>query len=168
MQEELYHRFSPKMYAVCLRYANNAEDAQDLLQEGFIKVYRNLHRFRAEGSFEGWMRRVFVNTSIEHFRKKSAKLSMVSEKEENTIEDADISALESLAAQDIINIVQELSPGYRTVFNLYVIEGYSHKEIGEMLDISEGTSKSQLARAKAVLQKKVSQYLSDTKKSYTR
>ena len=168
MQEELYRRFSPKMYAVCLRYANNADDAQDLLQEGFIKVYRNLHRFRAEGSFEGWIRRVFVNTSIEHFRKKSAKLSMVSEKEENSIEDSDISALENMAAKDIINIVQELSPGYRAVFNLYVIEGYSHKEIGELLDISEGTSKSQLARAKAVLQKKVAQYLSDTKKSYTR
>jgi RNA polymerase sigma-70 factor (ECF subfamily) len=168
MQEELYRRFAPKMYAVCLRYANNADDAQDLLQEGFIKVYRNLHRFRAEGSFEGWIRRVFVNTSIEHFRKKSAKLSMVSEKEESTIEDTDITALENLAAKDIINIVQELSPGYRTVFNLYVIEGYSHKEIAELLDISEGTSKSQLARAKAVLQKKIAQYLSDTKKSYTR
>ena len=168
MQEELYRRFAPKMYAVCLRYANNADDAQDLLQEGFIKIYRNLHRFRAEGSFEGWIRRVFVNTSIEHFRKKSAKLSMVSEKEENTIEDTDITALESLAEQDIVNIIQELSPGYRTVFNLYVVEGYSHKEIGELLGISEGTSKSQLARAKSVLQKKVAQYLSDTKKSYTR
>ena len=168
MQEELYTRFAPKMYAVCLRYANNADDAQDLLQEGFIKIYRNLHRFRAEGSFEGWIRRVFVNTSIEHFRKKSARLSMVSEKEENTIEDTDITALESLAEKDIIAIVQELSPGYRTVFNLYVIEGYSHKEIVELLGISEGTSKSQLARAKSVLQKKVAQYLSDTKKSYTR
>jgi RNA polymerase sigma factor (sigma-70 family) len=168
MQEELYRRFAPKMYAVCLRYSNNSEDAQDLLQEGFIKVYRNLHRFRAEGSFEGWIRRVFVNTSIEHFRKKSAKLSMVSEKEESTIEDNDISALENLAEKDIINIIQELSPGYRTVFNLYVVEGYSHKEIGELLSISEGTSKSQLARAKAVLQKKVAQYLSDTQKSYTR
>lgn len=168
MQEELYHRFAAKMYAVCLRYTSNAEDAQDLLQEGFIKVYRNLHHFRAEGSFEGWIRRVFVNTSIEHFRKKSAKLSMVSEKEESTIEDSDISALENLAQKDIIKIVQELSPGYRTVFNLYVVEGYSHKEIGDMLGISEGTSKSQLARAKAVLQKKISQYLSDTQKSYTR
>jgi len=168
MQEELYRRFAPKMYAVCLRYSNNSEDAQDLLQEGFIKVYRNLHRFRAEGSFEGWIRRVFVNTSIEHFRKKSAKLSMVSEKEESTIEDTDISALESMAEKDIINIIQELSPGYRTVFNLYVVEGYSHKEIGDLLGISEGTSKSQLARAKAVLQKKVAQYLSDTQKSYTR
>lgn len=168
MQEELYRRFAPKMYAVCLRYANNTDDAQDLLQEGFIKVYKNLHRFRAEGSFEGWVRRVFVNTSIEHFRKKSAQLSSVSEKEENTIEDADITALDSLAEKDIINIVQELSPGYRTVFNLYVVEGYSHKEIGELLGISEGTSKSQLARAKSILQKKITQYLSDTKKSFTR
>lgn len=168
MQEELYRRFAPKMYAVCLRYANNANDAQDLLQEGFIKVYKNLHRFRAEGSFEGWVRRVFVNTSIEHFRKKSAQLSSVSEREENTIEDADITALDSLAEKDIINIVQELSPGYRTVFNLYVVEGYSHKEIGEMLGISEGTSKSQLARAKSILQKKITQYLNDTKKSFTR
>jgi RNA polymerase sigma-70 factor (ECF subfamily) len=168
MQEELYRRFSPKMYAVCLRYANNADDAQDLLQEGFIKVYRNLHRFRAEGSFEGWIRRVFVNTSIEHFRKKSTKVSLVTDKEENTIEDADISALHRLAEKDIINIIQELSPGYRTVFNLYVVEGYSHKEIGELLGISEGTSKSQLARAKGVLQKKISQYLSDTQKSYSR
>ncbi|MET0244823.1 MAG: sigma-70 family RNA polymerase sigma factor [Flavitalea sp.] len=168
IQEELYKRFSPKMYSVCLRYANNADDAQDLLQEGFIKVFRNLHRFRAEGSFEGWMRRVFVNTSIEHFRRKSAKLATVSEKEEGTIEDGDINALDSLAEKDIMKLVQELSPGYKTVFNLYVIEGYSHKEIGDMLGISEGTSKSQLARAKGILQKKVAQYLSDTKKSYTR
>lgn len=168
LQEELYSRFSPKMYAVCLRYANNADDAQDLLQEGFIKVYRNLHRFRAEGSFEGWIRRVFVNTSIEHFRKKSTRLSMVTDKEENTIEDADITAIHKLAEKDIINIIQELSPGYRTVFNLYVVEGYSHKEIGELLGISEGTSKSQLARAKGVLQKKITQYLSDTQKSYSR
>lgn len=168
MQEELYNRFAPKMYAVCLRYANNADDAQDLLQEGFIKVYRNLHRFRAEGSFEGWIRRVFVNSSIEHFRKKAIQLSSVSDKEENTIENSDISALDSMAEKDIIRLIQELSPGYRTVFNLYVVEGYSHKEIGEKLGISEGTSKSQLARAKAILQKKVSQYLSDTQKSFTR
>ena len=168
MQEELYNRFAPKMYAVCLRYANNSNDAQDLLQEGFIKVYRNLHRFRAEGSFEGWIRRVFINSSIEHFRKKSAQLSTVSDKEENTIENTDISALDSLAEKDIILLIQELSPGYRTVFNLYVVEGYSHREIGELLGISEGTSKSQLARAKAILQKKVAQYLSDTQKSYTR
>ncbi|MGZ5255808.1 MAG: RNA polymerase sigma factor [Flavitalea sp.] len=168
MQEELYNRFASKMYAVCLRYANNSDDAQDLLQEGFIKVYKNLHRFRAEGSFEGWVRRVFINSSIEHYRKKQAKLTTVSDKEENTIENSDISALDSLAERDIINLIQDLSPGYRTVFNLYVVEGYSHKEIGELLGISEGTSKSQLARAKSILQKKVTQYLSDTQKSYNR
>ncbi len=156
------------MYAVCFRYAANATDAQDLLQEGFIKVYRNLHRFRAEGSFEGWIRRVFVNTSIEHYRKKSIQLSTVSEKEEATIEDSDISALDQMAEKDILAIIQELSPGYKTVFNLYVVEGYSHKEIGDILGISEGTSKSQLARAKSILQKKIAQYLSDTQKSYTR
>lgn len=168
MQEELYNRFASKMYAVCLRYANNADDAQDLLQEGFIKVYKNLHRFRAEGSFEGWVRRVFINSSIEHYRRKAAKLSTVSDKEESTIEDHDISAIDTLAEKDIINLIQDLSPGYRTVFNLYVIEGYSHREIGEMLNISEGTSKSQLARAKGILQKKVTQYLSDTQKAYNK
>jgi RNA polymerase sigma factor (sigma-70 family) len=168
MQEELYNRFSGKMYAVCLRYANNADDAQDLLQEGFIKVYRNLHRFRAEGSFEGWIRRVFVNSSIEHFRKKSLQLTKVSEREEGTIGNTDSSALDNLAEKDIVKLIQELSPGYRTVFNLYVVEGYSHKEIAEQLGISEGTSKSQLARARSILQKKVSTYLSDTKKSFTR
>jgi len=156
------------MYAVCLRYSNNSEDAQDLLQEGFIKVYRNLHRFRAEGSFEGWVRRVFVNSSIEHFRKKSIQLANVSEKEEGNIENSDISALDTLAEKDLIALIQELSPGYRTVFNLYVVEGYSHREIGEELGISEGTSKSQLARARGILQKKVAQYLSDTKKTFTR
>jgi RNA polymerase sigma factor (sigma-70 family) len=168
MQEELYRRFAGKMYAVCLRYANNSNDAQDLLQEGFIKVYRNLHRFRAEGSFEGWIRRVFINSSIEQYRKKSAHLATVSDREENTIEDTDISALDSMAEKDIIKLIQELSPGYRTVFNLYVVEGYSHKEIGEQLGISEGTSKSQLARAKGILQKKVAQYLTDTNKSYSK
>lgn len=168
MQEELYTRFASKMYAVCLRYANNANDAQDLLQEGFIKVYKNLHRFRAEGSFEGWIRRVFVNTSIEHFRRKATQLAIVSEKEENSIEDSDVSALDNLAEKDIINLIQELSPGYRTVFNLYVVEGYSHREIGDILGISEGTSKSQLARAKGILQKKVNRFLSEKQRPYTR
>jgi RNA polymerase sigma-70 factor (ECF subfamily) len=167
MQEELYKRFAPKMYAVCMRYANNADDAQDLLQEGFIKVYRNLEKFRAEGSFEGWVRRVFVNTSIEHFRRKNTLYS-ITEKEESIIEDGDINALDNLAEKDIINLIRELSPGYRTVFNMYVIEGYSHKEIGNILGISEGTSKSQLARAKAILQKKVQEQLENNRKSFTR
>lgn len=160
MQEALYQRFAPKMYAVCMRYAGNNDDAQDLLQEGFIKVFRNLDKFRNEGSFEGWMRRVFVNTSIEQFRRK-VHLNSISEKEEVGLEDASVSVLDQLAERDIIQLVQELSPGYRAVFNLYVIEGYSHKEIAEMLQISEGTSKSQLARAKSILQKKVAAYLDE-------
>jgi RNA polymerase sigma factor (sigma-70 family) len=167
MQEELYNRFAPKMYAVCLRYSNNADDAQDLLQEGFIKIFRNLDRFRAEGSFEGWVRRVFVNTSIEHYRKK-VNLVTTSDREDAVIEDSSVNALDNLAEKDIIKLVQELSPGYRTVFNMYAIEGYSHKEIGTILGISEGTSKSQLARAKSILQKKVAAFLEERRSSLTR
>ena len=158
MQEELYRRFSPRMYAVCLRYAGNAEEAQDILQEGFIKVFKKLESFRGEGSFEGWVRRIFVNTAIEHFRRKRY-LQPVTEKEENTIEGKYLSALDGLAEKDILALVQQLSPGYRTVFNMYVIEGYSHKEIADMLNISEGTSKSQLSRAKVILQDMVRQFI---------
>jgi RNA polymerase sigma-70 factor (ECF subfamily) len=155
------------MYAVCLRYSNNADDAQDLLQEGFIKIFKNLDRFRAEGSFEGWVRRVFVNTSIEHYRRK-VNLTSTSEREEKLIEDGSFNAIDKLAEKDIIALVQGLSPGYRAVFNMYAIEGYSHKEIGTILGISEGTSKSQLARAKGILQKRVNEFLDEKRKSLTR
>lgn len=155
------------MYAVCLRYASNADDAQDLLQDGFIKVFKNLVKFRHEGSFEGWMRRVFVNTAIEHFRKK-VHINTISEKDEVRIEDSSWNALDDLAEKDIIQLVQELSPGYRTVFNMYVIEGYSHKEIADLLGITEGTSKSQLARAKGILQKKVGEFLDENRKRVIR
>jgi RNA polymerase sigma-70 factor (ECF subfamily) len=158
MQEELYRRFSPRMFAVCLRYAGNAEEAEDILQEGFIKVFKKLDSFRREGSFEGWVRRIFVNTAIEHFRKKRY-LQPVTEKEENTIEGKYFSILDELAEKDILALVQELSPGYRTVFNMYVVEGYTHKEIGDMLGISEGTSKSQLSRAKVILQDMVKKFI---------
>lgn len=158
MQEELYRRFSPRMYAVCLRYTSNAEEAQDILQEGFIKVFKKLDSFRSEGSFEGWVRRIFVNTAIEHFRRKRY-LMPVTEKEENTIEGKYTSALDDLAEKDVMTLIQELSPGYRTVFNLYVVEGYTHKEIADMLGISEGTSKSQLSRAKVILQDMVKNYI---------
>ncbi len=167
MQEALYNKYASKMYAVCLRYAGNNDDAQDLLQEGFIKVFRNLEKYRHEGSFEGWLRRIFVNTSIEQYRRK-VHLNSISEQEERGIEDASVSVLDQLAERDIVQLVQELSPGYRAVFNLYVIEGYSHKEIGELLSISEGTSKSQLARAKAILQKKVAEFLGEKRKQANR
>jgi RNA polymerase sigma factor (sigma-70 family) len=152
MQRLLYDRFASMMYAVCLRYSENTEDADDVMQEGFIKVFKSLSKFRAEGSFEGWVRRIFINTSIEHYRKK-VKFYNVSEVHENIIDDNELNALDSLATKDVMNIINELSPGYKQVFNLHVIEGYSHKEIADMLGITEGTSKSQLARAKGVLKK---------------
>ncbi len=153
MQKLLYDQFSPKMYAVCLRYMGNSDDAQDILQEGFIKVFRNLEKFRGDGSFEGWMRRIFVNTAIEQIRKRKTDLSLT-EKEE-VIELKAVSALDNINEKDLLQIVSELSPGYRTVFNMYVVEGFNHKEISEALGISEGTSKSQLARARMILQEKI-------------
>jgi RNA polymerase sigma factor (sigma-70 family) len=167
MQEELYRRFSPRMYAVCLRYASNAEEAEDILQEGFIKVFKKLSSFRSEGSFEGWVRRIFVNTAIEQFRRKKYLLP-VTEKEENTIEGKYFSVLDELAEKDILALVRELSPGYRTVFNMYVVEGYTHKEIADMLGISEGTSKSQLSRAKVILQDMVKKYIDQQREARTK
>ncbi len=156
-QEALYNIHSAKMYSVCLRYCSDSDDAQDVLQEGFVKVFKNLEKFRNEGSFEGWVRRIFVNTAIEHFRKKSHLVS-ISETVEVSKKDENFSAFDKLAEKDLLEIIKKLSPGYRTVFNMYVIEGYSHKEIGNILNISEGTSKSQLARSKAILQKMVEEY----------
>lgn len=152
MQRALYDRFSSKMYGVCLRYAGNVNDGNDLLQEGFIKVYKNLAKFRREGSFEGWIRRIFVNTCIEQFRKK-VKSYNITEAQENTVEDKELDAIDILNAKDMMQMINELPPGYKTIFNLYVVEGYSHKEIADMLQISEGTSKSQLARSKGALKK---------------
>ena len=157
-QEALYNRFSPRMLGVCYRFAKNREDAEDMLQEGFIKVFRKMDSYRGDGSFEGWMRRIFVNTAIEHFRRKRY-LMPVTEREENTIEGKYNSVLDDLGAKDILALVQELSPGYRTVFNMYVVEGYTHREIADMLGISEGTSKSQLSRAKVILQDMVKTFI---------
>lgn len=162
IQYELYQRFSPKMYGVCLRYAGNAVEAEDILQEGFIKVYDKIGSYRGEGSFEGWIRRIFVNTAIEHFRKK-IYLQPITETEENTIEGKYLTVLDELAEKDIIQLVQQLSPGYRTVFNMYVIEGYTHKQIGDALGVSEGTSKSQLSRAKRILQELVKAFIENRK-----
>lgn len=162
MQHELYNRYAPKMYGVCLRYAGNAEEAEDILQEGFIKIFNKIHSYRGDGSFEGWVRRIFVNTAIEHYRKKTY-LQPITETEENTMEGKYLSVLDSLAEKDIIQLVQQLSPGYRSVFNMYVVEGYSHKQIAEMMGISEGTSKSQLSRAKLILQELVKTFIEKRK-----
>ena len=164
MQRELYNRFAPKMYGVCVRYAANAEEAEDILQEGFIKVFKKMGSFRGEGSFEGWIRRIFVNTAIEYYRKKTY-LQPITEQEENTVEGKYLTVLDNLAEKDIIKLVQQLSPGYRTVFNMYVVEGYTHKQIADQLGISEGTSKSQLSRAKQILQDMVRTHIEKRKQT---
>jgi RNA polymerase sigma-70 factor (ECF subfamily) len=162
-QKELYDLFSPRMFSICLRYAKNQMDAEDILQEGFIKLFNNLHRFRGEGSFDGWVRRIFVNTAIEHIRRKSLNTT-VGEGLENSIVDRHQNALQNLYEKDIINSSMTLSDGYRTVFNLYAVEGYSHKEIASQLGITESTSKSQFSRAKALL-RNIIQFKSNKKSS---
>ncbi len=153
-QYKLYHLLSGKMFAVCIRYSKNREAAEDLLQEGFVKVFNNMDKFRNDGSFEGWVRRIFVNTAIEQYR-KSVKLFPVVNVEENNIEVPWEDTGDELEVEDLTKMINSLSPGYRTIFNMYAIEGYSHKEISEMLDISEGTSKSQLSRARTILMEMV-------------
>jgi len=156
-QEVLYKTFSPRMFAICLRYADNYQSAEDILQEGFIKVFNNLDKFRSDGSFEGWMKRIFVNTSIEHYRKSQQGHRYVDIDECYNLKLGGEDALGKIARQDMLSMVQKLPSGYRTVFNLYAIEGFTHREIAKKLTISEGTSKSQLARARAMLQKMIKQ-----------
>ena len=154
-QYALYNKYAPKMFGICLRYAKDYHSAEDALQDAFVKVFKYISKFRREGSFEGWLRRIFVNTSIEHLRKSVNLYPIVNDAGE-AIEIHDNTVFDDLEQQDLLSLVQDLSPGYRTVFNLYVVEGYSHKEIAKLLGITEGTSKSQLARSRQVLQKKIS------------
>ncbi|MFN4083339.1 MAG: RNA polymerase sigma factor [Bacteroidia bacterium] len=149
-QEEFYNHFCRIMYAVCLRYSNNTEDANDILQEGFIKVFGKLHQYSGKGSLEGWIKRIFINTALEHYRvhKVYHNQSDIDYANENPQNDF---LLEKISVKEILQVLNKMATGYRTVINLYAIEGYSHAEIAEMLGISEGTSKSQLARARQVL-----------------
>ncbi len=158
-QKELFDLMSEKMYGICLRYGGNVNDANDILQDGFLKIFEKIHQFKFEGSFEGWMRRIFVNTALERYRSQSKIINIQDGYKE--INDAGYESIESsITADELISLIQDLSPKYRAVFNLYAIEGYSHKEISEILDISEGTSKSNLSRARTILQEKVSQHYS--------
>lgn len=155
-QEMLFKMFSGKMYAVSLYYSNNKEEAEDILHNGFIKVFQKIGQFKGTGVFEAWMRRIFMNTALEHFRKKSILYPINEELAyENSAMEADI--ISDMASDELVKLIQELSPGYRLIFNLYAIEGYTHKEIAEMLGIAEGTSKSNLSRARIILQNKVKQ-----------
>ncbi len=149
-QKQLYDTYAGKMFAVCLRYSKNQMDAEDILQDGFVKLFNNLHRFRGEGSFDGWVRRIFVNTAIEHIRRKQMVTSD-SEVLENSLADKYKTALDNLFEKDLLKSANQLSDGYKTVFNMYAVEGFSHKEIADKLGITESTSKSQFSRAKAIL-----------------
>ena len=153
-QKHLYDRFSPTMFGVCLQYSKNHEEARDILQEGFIKVFRKLKQFKGKGSFEGWMRRIFINTALERYRTQSRLITTDEELEISTGNLSD-EIISDLSAHELLQMIQELSPQYRMVFNLYAIEGYSHNEISKMLKISEGTSKSNLSRARVILQEKI-------------
>jgi RNA polymerase sigma-70 factor (ECF subfamily) len=142
------------MFAVCLRYAKNREAAEDILQDGFVKVFTNIEKFRGDGSFEGWVRRIIVNTAVEYYR-KSAKMNPVVNVDDVNKDIPWQDTGDNLELEDVMNMINNLSTGYRTIFNLYVVEGYSHKEIADMLQINEGTSKSQLARARYLLMEMV-------------
>jgi len=146
--------FAPKMYGVCLRYAKDASEAEDNMHEGFVKVFTNIKKFRHEGSFEGWIRRIMVNVSLLKFRKQNTLYPVEDVgifETQNVSEDI----LDRITANELLSVIQELTPRYRMVFNLYVLEGMNHQEISEQMGISVGTSKSNLARARNILKRKV-------------
>lgn len=151
-QQELYYRYSPKMLSVCYRYSKSREDAEDMLQEGFIKVFTQIHKFENRGSLEGWILRIIVHTCINHLKKnkKFNEHIELAYAGDILIKEDNIPAI--LQAKQVVESIRSLPIGYRTVLNLYAIEGYSHKEIGFMLEIEESTSRSQYTRAKNMLE----------------
>lgn len=151
-QRELYNRYSPKMLSVCYRFGNSREDAEDMLQEGFIKIFTQIHTFQNKGAFEGWIRRIIVHTCI-NFLKKNKKFSnSIDLDQADYLEVKEETMPSVMQARQIIECIRLLPVGYKTVLNLYALEGYSHKEIAEMLDIEESTSRSQYTRAKVMLE----------------
>ncbi|MBK7734243.1 MAG: sigma-70 family RNA polymerase sigma factor [Chitinophagaceae bacterium] len=151
-QEALYHRFSPKMLGVCYRFAKNREDAEDMLQEGFIKVFMQIQQFRGEGSLEGWIRRIVVHTCINILKKNKKFNESVDIIHANGLMGKDDFIPSIIQAKQVVECIRALPLGYKTVLNLYALEGFSHKEIGEILDIEESTSRSQYPRARIMLE----------------
>lgn len=151
-QRELYNRYSARMLAVCYRFAHNREDAEDMLQEGFIKVFSQIHTFENRGSFEGWIRRIIVHTCINILKKNKKFNESVDIIHANGVQVREETVPSIIQAKQIVECIRMLPIGYRTVLNLYAIEGYSHREIAQMLDIEESTSRSQYTRAKAMLE----------------
>src|SRR6476619_730320 len=151
-QRELYQRYSPKMLSVCYRFAHNREDAEDMLQEGFIKVFSQIHTFQNKGAFEGWVRRIMVHTCINNLKKNKKFNESVDIIHATSMQVREESVPSIVQAKQVVECIRILPIGYRTVLNLYAIEGYSHREIGTMLDIEESTSRSQYTRAKQMLE----------------
>jgi len=159
-QNKLYEQYAPKMFAVCMRYSKSREEAEDILQNGFVQVFRSLHSFKFAGSFEGWIRKIMVYAAIANYKAKSKMHAVINIDEmENvaTINKEDI--ISQLGKKELLRMVQSLPPKYRIVFNLYVFEGLKHREIAAVLGVSEGTSKSNFFDAKAILQKAVANSL---------
>ena len=151
-QRELYNRYSPKMLSVCYRFAQNREDAEDMLQEGFIKVFTQIHSFQNKGAFEGWIRRIVIHTCINLLKKNKKFHEQLSLEYAETVHFKEETIPSMMQARQVVECIRQLPLGYRTVLNLYAIEGFSHKEIGSMLDIEESTSRSQYTRAKNMLE----------------
>ena len=155
-QKQVYDLYASAMFSVCVRYVSDRETARDLLQDGFIKIFTKADSYSGTGSFAGWIRRIFVTTALEYLRQNKAFLESASLDELSyLIEDEDVSILDKISADDLMTCVSNLPNGYRTVFNLYALEGYSHAEIANLLNISENTSRSQFMRARKILQEKV-------------
>lgn len=153
-QRAIYELYSKKLFVVCLRYSSDYSEAEDMLQEGFIKIFHKIDKYNHSGSFGGWLSRLISNNCIDIIRKKP-NLYALTDAKENSLENYTLDAVDSLIGEDLLKVIQSLPTGYRTIFNMYVIEGYPHKEIAEKLNISPGTSKSQLNRARKLLQKKL-------------
>ena len=153
-QEALYRRFSAAMYGLCLQYASGEEDARDIMQDGFVKVFNKLDQVKNPAALPGWIRRVMINTALEKYRSQVVLQRMDGVKEE-TGAASENEVFDNLTCRELVELIQSLTPRYRMVFNLYAIEGYSHQEISEALGISVGTSKSNLSRARAILQEKI-------------
>lgn len=151
-QRALYDKFSHKMFAVCYRYAHNREDAEDMLQEGFIKVFSQIHKFESRGALEGWIRRIMIHTCINILKKNKRFNESVDLIHAGNLQVREDSIPSIVQAKEVVECIRMLPMGYRTVLNLYAIEGFSHKEIADMLDVEESTSRSQYTRAKAMLE----------------
>ncbi|MFN7116484.1 MAG: RNA polymerase sigma factor [Saprospiraceae bacterium] len=160
-QRQLYERFKDKMFVLCLRYANSREDAEDLLQEGFVTVFRDLHQYKGVGNLEGWVRKVILNVALQHIRRQKNLFQTVELKNYDVEDETDELLFEEHTAKNLIRLMQQLPAGFRTVLNLYVLEGYSHQQIAKELNISVGTSKSQLNRAKKLMKNMIEKSLTE-------